>query len=104
MCVDFTNFKKACPKDPYPLPHINRLIDNSSGFRLLSFMDAYSGYNQIPMSLADSYKSTFMTNHSNYYYEFMPFGLINTGDTYECLMDMVFAYQIGRVAPQNLST
>ena len=47
MCVDFTDLNKACPKDAYPLPHIDRLIDGASGFRLLSFLDAYSGYNQI---------------------------------------------------------
>lgn len=42
MCVDFTDLNKACPKDPYPLPHIDRLINEASGFRLLSFLDAYS--------------------------------------------------------------
>ncbi|MCI27562.1 RNA-directed DNA polymerase (Reverse transcriptase), partial [Trifolium medium] len=50
MCVDFTDLNKAYPKDPYPLPSIDRLIDGASGCRTLSFMDAYSGYNQIRMS------------------------------------------------------
>ncbi|MCI35412.1 hypothetical protein A2U01_0056633, partial [Trifolium medium] len=48
MCVDYTDLNKACPKDSYPIPNIDKLVDNSAGYKLLSFMDAYSGYNQIP--------------------------------------------------------
>src|ERR1051325_9702285 len=96
MCVDFTDLNKACPKDPYPLPHIDRLIDSSSRFRLLSFLDAYSGYNQIRMNPADASKTAFMTERKNFYYRVMPFGLKNAGATYHRLMDMVFAPQIGR--------
>ncbi|MCI55927.1 gag-pol polyprotein, partial [Trifolium medium] len=43
MYVDFTDLNKACPKDPYPLSNIDRLIDGASGYNMLSFMDAYSG-------------------------------------------------------------
>ncbi|CAL2265075.1 unnamed protein product [Prunus armeniaca] len=43
MCVDFTNLNKACPKDSFPLPRINQLVDATAGFALLSFLDAYSG-------------------------------------------------------------
>jgi len=49
MCVDFTDLNKACPKDSYPLPNIDALVDIASECRLLSFMDAFSGYNQIRM-------------------------------------------------------
>ena len=49
MCVHFTDLNKACPKDSYPLPNIDKLIDGASGYRYLCFMDAYSGYNQIRM-------------------------------------------------------
>ena len=49
MCTDFTDLNKACPKDAYPLPNIDVLVDGVSGCELLSFMDAYSGYNQIRM-------------------------------------------------------
>ncbi|RDX82493.1 hypothetical protein CR513_36708, partial [Mucuna pruriens] len=45
MCTDYTDLNKACPKDPYPLPNIDRLVDRMVGFALLSFMDTYSGYN-----------------------------------------------------------
>ena len=61
MCVDYTDLNMACPKDPYPLPSIDRVIDNASGFRTLSFMDAYSGYNQIRMDPLDASKTAFMT-------------------------------------------
>ncbi|KAK2427613.1 hypothetical protein QL285_026181 [Trifolium repens] len=96
MCVDFTDLNKACPKDPYPLPSIDRLIDGASGYKTLSFMDAYSGYNQIKMNAADAPSTAFMTNTCNYFYKVMPFGLKNAGATYQRLMDMVFAQQIGR--------
>lgn len=82
MCIDFTDLNKACSKDQYPLPHIVRLINGASGFYVLSFLDAYSGYNQIKMNPLDSPKMEFMTNRNNYYYEVMPFWLKNAGATY----------------------
>ncbi|KAK2449974.1 hypothetical protein QL285_009117 [Trifolium repens] len=91
MCVDFTDLNKACPKDPYHLPNIDRLIDGASGYKILSFMDAYSGYNQIKMNLADAPHTTFMTNTCNYFYNVMPFGLKNAVATYQRLMDRVFS-------------
>lgn len=53
MCVDYTNLNRACPKDSFPLPQIDQLVDSPSGHEVLSFLDAYSGYNQIPMHLDD---------------------------------------------------
>jgi len=96
MCVDFTYLNKACPKDSYPLPSIDALVDSASGCRLLSFLDAFSGYNQISMHPKDKCKATFMTKLSCYYYKVMPFGLKNAGATYQQLMDRVFAPMIGR--------
>ena len=49
MCMDFTDLNKACPKDSYPLPHVDVLVDSTARHQLLSFMDAFSGYNQIRM-------------------------------------------------------
>jgi len=54
MCVDFTDLNKECPKDSYPLPSIDALVDSSSGCRMLSFLDSFSGYNQIKMHLETS--------------------------------------------------
>jgi len=82
MCVDFTDLNKACPKDSYPLPSIDALVDSASGCKMLSFLDAFSGYNQIKMHPRDESKTTFMTETCNYCYKVMPFGLKNAGATY----------------------
>jgi hypothetical protein len=86
----------VCPKDPYPLPNIDHLIDSASGYKTLSFMDAYSGYNQIQMDPLDAPKTAFMTNTKNYHYEVMSFGLKNAGATFQRSMDTAFSTQIGR--------
>ena len=96
MCTDYTNLNKACPKDTYPLPSIDRLVDGAAGHRVLSFLDAYSGYNQIPMFPPDKEKTAFITEEANFYYEVMPFGLKNAGATYKRLMDKVFRHLIGK--------
>ena len=96
MCTDFTDLNKACPKDTYPLPNIDRLVDEASGHNFLSFLDVYSGYNQIPMYGPDRSKTTFITDRANFCYEVMPFGLKNAGVTYKRLMNRVFRGQIGR--------
>lgn len=49
LCIDFTDLNKACPKDSFPLPRIYQMVDFTIGHELLSFMDVYSGYKQIPM-------------------------------------------------------
>jgi len=91
MCVDFTNLNKACPKDSYPLPSINALVENASGCRMLNFLDAFSGYNQIKIQPRDESKMMFMTETSCYCYTLMSFGLKNVGATYQRLMDRVLA-------------
>ncbi|GAU44435.1 hypothetical protein TSUD_129290 [Trifolium subterraneum] len=95
MCVDYTDLNRACPKDAYHLLNIDKLVDNSSGFKLLSFMDAYSGYNQIKMAEIDKKKTAFMTETGNYYYNVMPFGLKNAAATYQRMMNKVFHNEIG---------
>ena len=83
MCVDFTDLNEACPKDSYPLPRIDQLVDSTTGHRLLSFMDAFSGYNQIKMDEANQEKRSFVTSQGLFCYEVMPFGLKNAGATYQ---------------------
>ena len=61
MCVDFRDLNKACPKDDFPLPHINVLVDNTTGNVLMSFMNGFLGYNQIKMAPKDMTKNTFTT-------------------------------------------
>ncbi|KAL0312818.1 UNVERIFIED_CONTAM: Transposon Ty3-G Gag-Pol polyprotein [Sesamum radiatum] len=58
MCVDFTDLNKACPKDSYPLPRIDALIDSTSGCELMSFLDAFQGYNQIRLADEDREKDS----------------------------------------------
>ena len=96
MCTDYTHLSRACPKDAYPLPSIDRLVDGATGHKVLSFLDAYSGYNQIRMNLADREKTVFITDKANFCSEVMPFGLKNAGATYHRLMDQMFRDQIGR--------
>ena len=96
MCVDYTNLNKACPKDAYPLPNIDRLVDGAADNKVLSFLDAYSGYNQIAMATSDMNKTTFITDDANYFYKVMPFGLKNARATYQRLMDKVFNHLMGK--------
>ena len=96
MCMDFTDLNKACPKDNYPLPRVDILVDSTAKHQLLSFMDAFSGYNQIRMHEDDQEKTSFVTSQGLFCYRVMPFGLKNAGATYQRLMNRMFAPQIGR--------
>ena len=82
VCVDFTDLNKACPKDPFPIPWIDQLVDATVGHPRMSFLDAFQGYRQIPLALADQEKTTFVKPTGNYHYRVMPFGLKNVGSTY----------------------
>ncbi|XP_024006401.1 uncharacterized protein LOC112082919 [Eutrema salsugineum] len=95
VCVDFTDLNKACPKDCFPLPRIDQVVEATAGNELLSFMDAFSGYNQIFMHPDDREKTTFITDRGTYCYKVMPFGLKNAGATYQCLVNKMFADQLG---------
>ena len=69
MCVDYTDLNKACPKDCFPLPRIDQLVDSNLGHELLSFMDAFSGYNQIKMDPANEVHTSFIITFGTYYYK-----------------------------------
>ena len=96
MCVDFTDLNRVCPKDNYPLLRIDTLVDSTTRHQLLSFMDAFSGYNQIKLNEADQEKTSFVTNQGLFCYKVMPFGIKNSGATYQRLMNRMFTHQIGR--------
>jgi hypothetical protein len=81
MCVDYTGLNRACPKVPYPLPHIDQIVDSTAGCETLSFLDAYSGYHQIRMKESDQLATSFITPFGMYCYVTMPFGLRNAGAT-----------------------
>ena len=95
VCIDFIDLNTACPKDSFPLPHIDMLVDATAGHELLSFMDAYSGYNQILMHPDDQEKTTFVTKRGTFCYKVMPFGLKYAGATYQRLVNMMFAKMLG---------
>lgn len=73
MCVDYRDLNRASPKDDFPLPHIEMLVDNTAGHELFSFMDRFSGYNQIKMAEEDREKTTFITEWGTFCYKVMPF-------------------------------
>ncbi|KAJ9544839.1 hypothetical protein OSB04_024546 [Centaurea solstitialis] len=102
VCIDFMDLNNVCPKDPFPLPHIDAMVDATAGHELLTFMDPYSGYNQILMHTDDQERTTFMTDKGIYCYKVMPFGLNNAGSTYRRLVNMMFKEHFGRtiVTPQ----
>jgi hypothetical protein len=91
MSVDFTDLNKACPKDSFPLSRIDQLVDSTAGHEVLSFMDAFSGYNQIRMVEADQEKMSFTTDRGLYCYT-----VKNAGATYQRLVNKMFQMQIGR--------
>ena len=90
ICVYFTDLNKACPKDSYPLSCIDLLVDSTAGHQLLSFMDAFSGYNQIRLDEADQEKTLFITSQGLFCYKVMSFGLKNIGATYQRHVNKMF--------------
>ena len=96
ICIDFTSLNKCCPKDSYPLPKIDQLVDSTVGYALLSCMDTFFGYHQIFIDLADKEKGAFICSAGVFNYIMMPFGLMNVGAAYQRLMDKIFKDQMGK--------
>ena len=82
VCVDFTDLNKAYPKDLFPMPRIDQLVNVIAGHPQISFLDAFQGYHQIPLTVDDQEKTAFVTPIGNYHYKVMSFGLKNAGSTY----------------------
>ena len=90
MCVYYKDLNRASSKDNFPLPHIDTLVDNKTKNSLFSFMDGFSGYNQIRMALEDREKTTFVIMQGTFCYKVMFFGLKNVGVTYQRAMVTLF--------------
>jgi hypothetical protein len=96
MCIDYTNLNKHCPKDPFPLPRIDQVVDSTAGNVLLCFLDCYSGYHQIALHPNNEDKTAFITPHGIYCYKVMTFGLKNAGATYQKAIQKCLKTQIGK--------
>jgi hypothetical protein len=96
MCIDFTNLNKACPKDEFPLPRIDSLVDAAASSELMSLLDCYSGYHQIWMKKEDEPKTSFITPSGTYCYLRMPEGLKNAGGSFSRMTAKVLHSQISR--------
>uniref|UniRef100_A0A2N9IQN1 Reverse transcriptase domain-containing protein n=1 Tax=Fagus sylvatica TaxID=28930 RepID=A0A2N9IQN1_FAGSY len=90
MCVDYRDLNRASPKDNFPLPHIDTLVDNTATNAVFSFMDGFLGYNQIKMAEEDKSKTAFVTHWGTFVYDVMPFGLKNAEATYQRAMVTLF--------------
>ena len=89
-CLDFRNLNRPCPTNEFPLPNMDLLIDSAAGRAMFSFMDGFSGYNQIKMAPNDAKKIAFRTPIGNFYYTMMSFGLKNANATYQQAMTAIF--------------
>ena len=96
VCVDYIDLNEACLKDSFPLPRIDQIVDAAFAYEILSFLDAFSGYHQIPMHPPEVEKTTFITPHGLYYYNVMPFSLKNVGSTYQRLVTKIFRPLLGK--------
>ena len=96
VCVDFTDLNKACPKDPFPMPKIDQLVDATVGHPRMSFLNAFQGYHQIPLAFHNQEKTVLVIPIGNYHYKVMPFSLKNAESTYQRMITRMFASQLGK--------
>jgi hypothetical protein len=96
MFINFKDLNKACPKDEFPLPRIDSLVDAAASSELMSLLDCYSGYHQIWMKKEDEPKTSFITLSGTYCYLWMPEGLKNVGGSFNRMIAKVLHSQIGR--------
>jgi hypothetical protein len=96
MCINFTELNKACPKDPYPLPRIDIIIDQAADCEMLILLDCFSGYHQVWMRWEDEAKTGFTTPFGVFYFIRMPEGLRNASPTFNHMMKLILSSQLGR--------
>jgi hypothetical protein len=90
VCVDYRDINKACPKDNFPTPFVDQIIDDFIGSEIFYLMDGFSGYNQINILLANKHKTSFICPWGTFAYLKLPFGLKNTGAMFQCAMSYAF--------------
>ena len=90
ICIDYRKLNAQTVKDPYPLPYMDTILDEVAGHDMYSFMDGFSGYNQIKLAPEDKQKTAFITEWEAFAYNVMPFGLCNAPSTFQCLINTIF--------------
>eukprot|EP00253_Pinus_taeda_P019234 PITA_19234 len=90
VCVDYHDINWACPKDNFPTPYIDQIIDECAGSEMYSFMDGFFGYNQINIAPADQHKTAFICPWGTFAYKKLPFGLKNASATFQRVMSYAF--------------
>jgi hypothetical protein len=96
MCIDFTSLNKACPKDNFPLPRNEKIVNSAAGCEVMSLLDCFFGYHQIYMKEEDKASTSFITPFGTYYFIRMPEGLKNARSTFSRLTKLVLENQVGR--------
>ena len=96
FCIDFRNLNRASLKDNYIVPSMEQIIQSVFGSAMLSLLDGFFGHNQVLVAKEDYLKMTFQTKWGTYAYDNMPFGLINTGATFQRAMDIAFGGLINK--------
>jgi hypothetical protein len=96
MCIDFTDHNKCCPKDDFPLPRIDKIIDSAVASEMMALLDCFSGYHQIWLRAEDKEKTSFITPFGTYCYLRMPEGLRNAGPTFCRMTKAVLKDQVSK--------
>lgn len=90
----FNNLNRACPKDPFPVPKINQLVNATCGYPRMSFLDAFQGYHHIALAIEDEEKMSLISLEANYHCIVMPFSQKNARVTYQRMMTQMFRKKI----------
>ena len=90
ICQDFRKLNTVIKKDYFLLPFTDSILDAVAGHECYSFLDGFSGYNQIQIAMEDRIKTTFTTDWGTYAYTVMPFGLCNAPATFQRVMTVAF--------------
>jgi hypothetical protein len=90
VCVDYRDINKACPKDNFPTPFVDQIVEDCARSEILSLMDSFSRYNQINILPMDQHKTSFICPWGIFAYQKLPFGLKNVGAMFQHPMSYAF--------------
>ena len=90
ICTNFRDLNHTCPKDNFPTPFIDKILDECAGSEVFSFMDGFFGYNKIQIKPKDQHKTPFIFPWGNFSYRKMPFSLKNAKATFQRAITLIF--------------